>query len=102
MSMYLRVKRMKETVFLRVNPTDSFANVKAKLGGILGKEANDLRIIGSDKERIFEDEATVGDQEVENDAIVYVVYRLGEGETWEIVQVSTGAEADEGKVEDKK
>ena len=43
-----------------------------------------------------------GDQEVENDAIVYVVYRLGEGETWEIVQVSTGAEADEGKVEDKK
>jgi len=101
--MYLRVKRLKETVFLRVNPTDSFANVKGKLGSILGKDANDLRIIAADKERVFEDEATVGDQEVENDTIVYLVYRLGEGETWEIVQVSTGSEgADEGKADDKK
>ena len=63
--------------------------------------SNNLRIIGSDKERVFEDEATVGDQEVENDAIVYVVYRLGEGETWEIIEVATPGEGEEGKEQHK-
>ena len=101
MSMNLRVKRQKDTVFLRVNPTDSFAQVKLKLGGVLGRDSNNLRIIGSDKERVFEDEATVGDQEVENDAIVYVVYRLGEGETWEIIEVTTPGEGEEGKEQHK-
>ena len=98
MSMYLRGKRHKDTIFLRVNPTDSFASVKTKLGGIVSKDPATLRLIGSDRERVFEDEATVGDQEVENDAVIYLVYRLGEGATYEIIEVANeGDGGDEGK-----
>ena len=100
MSMYLRVKRQKDTIFLRVNPTDSFASVKTKLGSIVSRDPATLRLIGSDRERVFEDEATVGDQEVENDAIIYMVYQLGEGATYEIIEVADAngeAGGDEGK-----
>ena len=33
-SMYVRVKRGQQTVFLHVEPTDSFAVVKQKLGKV--------------------------------------------------------------------
>ena len=34
MSLYLRVKRQHQTCFLHVEPTDSFATVKKKLGDV--------------------------------------------------------------------
>ena len=37
-SMYVRVKRGTQTVFLHVEPTDSFAVVKQKLGKVRGTE----------------------------------------------------------------
>ena len=55
----------------------------------MNKEADTLRIIHSDKERVFEDEATVGDQEVNNDDVVYVVYRKGDSSDFEAI--SAGA-----------
>ena len=56
---------------------------------VLNKEADTLRIIHSDKERVFEDEATVGDQEVNNDDVVYVVYRKNDSNEFEAI--SSGA-----------
>ena len=46
-------------------------------------------------ERIFEDEATIGDQEVNNDDVLFVVFRKGESNDFEAI--STGASKDGGK-----
>ena len=56
---------------------------------MLSKPADQLRIIARDQEKVFEDEATIGDQEVQNGEIVYVVFKTGES-TYENIQVSTG------------
>jgi hypothetical protein len=50
-------------------------------------EPEKLRLIHSDREKIFEDEATIGDQEVSNDDVVYVVFKKGEGTEFEAVSV---------------
>lgn len=50
-------------------------------------ESDKLRLIHSDREKIFEDEATIGDQEVANDDVVYVVYKKGESTEFESVSV---------------
>ena len=60
MSMYLRVKRQKDTIFLRVNPTDSFASVKTKLGSIVSRDPATLRLIGSDRERVLRTKLPLG------------------------------------------
>jgi hypothetical protein len=55
-------------------------------------ESDKLRLIHSDREKIFEDEATIGDQEVANDDVVYVVYKKGESTEFE--SVSAGGKED--------
>ena len=50
-------------------------------------ESDKLRLIHSDREKIFEDEATIGDQEVANDDVVYVVFKKGESTEFESVSV---------------
>ena len=59
---------------------------------VLKMESDKLRLIHSDRERIFEDEATIGDQEVANDDVVYVVYKKGESTEFE--SVSAGGKED--------
>ena len=55
-------------------------------------EADKLRLIHSDREKIFEDEATIGDQEVANDDIVHVVF--GENGNFEALAVGGGGKED--------
>ena len=59
---------------------------------VLKMESDKLRLIHSDREKIFEDEATIGDQEVANDDVVYVVYKKGESTEFE--SVSAGGKED--------
>ena len=45
------------------------------------------------KSDYFEDEATIGDQQVPNDAVLYVVLKTGEGaEDFEKIDVESSAE----------
>ncbi len=55
---------------------------------VLNKDSETLRIIHSNQERVFEDEATIGDQEVNNDDVVFVVFRKGDSNDFEAI--STG------------
>jgi hypothetical protein len=50
-------------------------------------EADKLKLIHSDREKVFEDEATIGDQEVANDDIINVVFRKGESQDFEGISV---------------
>ena len=48
-------------------------------------------MIAQDREKVFEDEATVGDQEVKNDDIVYLVFKVSESD-YEPISVSGDSE----------
>ena len=62
-----------------VKTSDSFRRVKEMVGSIKEQPARKIRIVGSDKEKVFEDEATIADQEVENNAVLYWVLEISEG-----------------------
>ena len=67
---------------------------------ILKQEPDNLRF--QSREKVFEDEATVGDQEIENDHIIYCTFRRGEGDAWEEIDVApAGGTAEPGASEKK-
>ena len=63
---------------------------------IFSKQADELRVYANDKEKIFEDEATIGDQEVQNGEVIYVTFRTGEN-TFEDVKVAAAGGDGEGE-----
>mmetsp|Transcript_13396 Transcript_13396/g.25822 ORF Transcript_13396/g.25822 Transcript_13396/m.25822 type:complete len:86 (+) Transcript_13396:72-329(+) len=82
MSIYVRVKRQDQTVFLRAEPSDTFRAVKSALGEILSLAPDDIKLYAKDKETVLEDEGTVGGFEVNNDDIIYWGQRM-DGSTFE-------------------
>ena len=72
--MYVRVKRKAQTVFLNVEPSNSFTVLKKKLGDLTQREAARIRLVASDKVKVLEDEATIGDQQIETDSIIYMLF----------------------------
>ena len=67
---------------------------------ILKQEPDNLRF--QSREKVFEDEATVGDQEIENDDIVYCTFRRGEGDSWEDIDITTTGDAQASEASEKK
>ncbi|CAN0243961.1 unnamed protein product [Pylaiella littoralis] len=80
MSMYIRLKRHNSTVFMHCEPADNFASIKAKAGKLLNIEQGQIGLFATrDKARELVDLATIGDQEIANDQVLYVVKRSGDG-----------------------
>mmetsp|Transcript_17070 Transcript_17070/g.25246 ORF Transcript_17070/g.25246 Transcript_17070/m.25246 type:complete len:95 (-) Transcript_17070:125-409(-) len=80
MSMYLRLKRKNATLFLYVEPTSEFREIKSKIGDLIKVDPNTIGLFGSeDKSKELIDSATVDDQEIKNDQIVYFLYKNGSG-----------------------
>ncbi len=71
--MYVRVKRQKQTVFLYTDPSENIADLKKKLAEILSVPANRLRLIYNDV--VLDDGKTVGDHKIENEKVVFVVFK---------------------------
>jgi hypothetical protein len=72
-SIYIRVKRANQTVFLYAEPSDSVGEVKNKLAHINKVPVDNLRLIFNNSP--LEDNKTLGDYKIENDAIVLLVYK---------------------------
>lgn len=72
-SIYIRVKRANQTVFLYAEPSDSVGDVKNKLFHINKVPVENLRLIFNNSP--LEDNKTLGDYKIENDAIVLLVYK---------------------------
>ncbi|KAL4853417.1 Elongin-B [Chlorella vulgaris] len=73
MSMYVRVKREKLTVFMHLDPTDTIAVLKDKLQELVQKPAADQQLY---KEGVLlEDDKTLAELRVENDDELAVAYR---------------------------
>lgn len=49
--MHLRVKRKNETMFLLVEPSDSFGKLRAKVAEIAGQKTERVRLLRADKVR---------------------------------------------------
>ncbi|CAM9588928.1 unnamed protein product [Laminaria digitata] len=63
---------------MHCEPADSFASVKAKAGKLMGIEQGQIGLFATrDKARELVDLATIGDQEISNDQVLYVVKRSG-------------------------
>eukprot|EP01031_Cornospumella_fuschlensis_P031410 gene31410-37968_t len=88
MSMYIRLKRKNQTIFLHVEPSNSFGQIKARIAEILNMpDPNRIQLIANDKKKELVDLATVSDQEVKSDDIVYMVFAKEVGGGWEELQV---------------
>eukprot|EP01039_Chlorochromonas_danica_P011293 gene11293-12598_t len=88
MSMYVRLKRKNQTIFLHVEPSNSFGQIKQRVAEVLSlPDPNRIQLLASDKKRELVDLATVSDQEVKNDDILYMVFAKEVGGGWEDLQV---------------
>ncbi|DBB07414.1 hypothetical protein WJX82_009855 [Trebouxia sp. C0006] len=85
MSMYVRIKRSKTTIFLHVEPTDTILEVKQKL--------QELTQQGPETQRLYlgrtmlEDARQLAELKVENDDVIALTYQQGDG-SWEDVNIA--------------
>ncbi|CAM9204241.1 unnamed protein product, partial [Ectocarpus sp. 4 AP-2014] len=97
---YIRLKRHNTTVFMHCEPADNFATIKAKAGKLMNIEQGQIGLFATrDKARELVDLATIGDQEIDNDQVLYVVKRSGDGYEDVSVANTDGSTPTEGDVE---
>mmetsp|Transcript_12429 Transcript_12429/g.39363 ORF Transcript_12429/g.39363 Transcript_12429/m.39363 type:complete len:132 (-) Transcript_12429:86-481(-) len=94
MSMYVRVKRGKQTFFLLVEPSDTVLELKQKVQALTDKPVELQRLLIDNV--AMEDAKTLADMKVENDAIIALTYGIEvdgeEGEkllNWEPINIET-------------
>ncbi|KAG7669510.1 putative Polyubiquitin-B [Nannochloris sp. 'desiccata'] len=82
--MYVRVKRLKTTSFLHVEPTDTIGSVKAKLQDLL-QQAPERQQLYKDG-TLLEDDRSLAELKVETDDALTLVLQQEDG-SWESPQV---------------
>mmetsp|Transcript_5953 Transcript_5953/g.21783 ORF Transcript_5953/g.21783 Transcript_5953/m.21783 type:complete len:154 (+) Transcript_5953:218-679(+) len=105
-TMYVRVKRDKTTLFLQAEPSTTIAELKAQIAQLLGRPADQQRLLrlgdalqpqhasagGRQPPALpLEDDRTLAELRIENDAALALVY--GSGEEWEEPHVADPARA---------
>eukprot|EP00879_Flechtneria_rotunda_P005965 GHRR01006271.1.p1 GENE.GHRR01006271.1~~GHRR01006271.1.p1 ORF type:complete len:106 (+),score=13.95 GHRR01006271.1:293-610(+) len=99
MSMYIRVKRKKTTVFLQVEPTDTVLEVKQKLQALVEWPPHKLQLFKEphNQPTVLEDAKKLADLRVENDEVVAMAYLQDDG-NWEAIDITpVGAEDSTGQ-----
>ena len=79
-AMYLRVKRLKQTIFLLCDPADTGADVKDKLTGLLEVPPESQRLLWDAQEGRIEvnPDTTLAAQSIPNDTVVFLTLKTGE------------------------
>ena len=49
MTMYIRLKRKNQTIFLHVEPSNTFAQIKQKISEIFSMDASHIMLFANDK-----------------------------------------------------
>eukprot|EP00178_Gracilaria_changii_P021969 TRINITY_DN65048_c0_g1_i1.p1 TRINITY_DN65048_c0_g1~~TRINITY_DN65048_c0_g1_i1.p1 ORF type:complete len:102 (+),score=22.47 TRINITY_DN65048_c0_g1_i1:22-306(+) len=91
MSMYVRVKRKKTTMFILCEATDTITTLKTKLQSLVSAPPDNQRLLL--KDNVLADAKTLGDQKVDNDAIVYLLLKKEGSSEWETVEVDDFSKA---------
>ena len=69
------MKRKNETIFMHVEPSDSFATVKAKCGEVYGVPPSSVGLFLEDQKTEVMDLSTISDLEISNDAVLTFVLK---------------------------
>lgn len=85
MSMYVRVKREKMTVFLHCDGTDTVAQIKGKLQELMQKPAEEQRLFRGGV--ALEEEKTLAELGVANDDELGVAFKLEGSDEFEPVNI---------------
>lgn len=85
MSMYVRVKRKKTTVFLHVEPTDTVLEVKQKLQELVEQPPEKQQLFKVNT--LLEDAKKLVDLRVENDDILALTFQQEDG-TFEPIDIT--------------
>ena len=70
-------------MFLHCEPSQTFASLKARLAENFGLEPTNILLFANDKKRELLDLATISDQEIKNDDIVYMCFPRENGTGFE-------------------
>jgi len=98
MSIYIRVKRKNQTIFLYTDASEKVADVKAKIAKINAEDKKNTEHIGLIyNDNHLDNDKTVAESKVENDNIVYLVYKKDGSNDWETVDVHKPKTAEEEK-----
>ena len=93
MAMYVRIKRKHQTIFQTVNPSDSFLSLKEKISPLVKEAPEDIQLWASvDQQKELADLATLADQDIGNDAVVYMVFKLSNSEAFEPMDISVAVD----------
>lgn len=91
MSMHLRFKRRTTTVFLHVDPAESFLSLRERLALTINAEPSAVQLVMPDRRKEYADLATVSDQGLQSDDVVFFVLQKETG-GWEEVAESLAAQ----------
>jgi len=91
---YVRVKRKNQTVFLYADPGEKIIDVKRKLAKINEKSLEDLGLLFNDTK--LENDMTVGDYKIENDNVIFMVYKKPDSEAYEEVDIHKTSASEDG------
>ncbi|CAM9681538.1 unnamed protein product [Phaeothamnion confervicola] len=84
------------TIFMHVEPSDTFQSIKHRAAGLLDPKQDESRVglfSATDKAKQLADLATIADQEIQNDQILYVLVQSGG--VWEEFDVPTSPVGEE-------
>mmetsp|Transcript_31209 Transcript_31209/g.83737 ORF Transcript_31209/g.83737 Transcript_31209/m.83737 type:complete len:107 (-) Transcript_31209:8-328(-) len=89
MSMYIKIKRQRQTIFLNCEPGDTIISLKQKIKAINSVPAEDQRLIVPEDKVVCDDNKTVRECKLEDGMIVALVYRRGteSSQEWEDIEI---------------
>ena len=79
-SMYVRIKREKQTIFMYCEPTDTVFHLKEKVSPLVKKSPEDIALYHK-KAQVTDDKKTIGDCSIQNDDVLQMTFC--ENGTWE-------------------
>eukprot|EP00802_Teleaulax_amphioxeia_P029379 Tamp_31448.p1 GENE.Tamp_31448~~Tamp_31448.p1 ORF type:complete len:120 (+),score=31.07 Tamp_31448:49-360(+) len=89
MSMYVRVKRQRQTIFLHCEPTDTILHLKKKIQAINNVETDDQRLIWIEEKMIYDETKTLKECKLEDGGTIALIYKKSaDPPEWEEVDIS--------------
>mmetsp|Transcript_28895 Transcript_28895/g.94466 ORF Transcript_28895/g.94466 Transcript_28895/m.94466 type:complete len:95 (+) Transcript_28895:52-336(+) len=85
-SMYVRVKRLKTTMFMHVEPSETVLELKQKIQSLTEKSVEDQRLMLDTV--VLDDAKPLAEMKVENDCVLALTYRIPDSDDFEPVEIS--------------
>lgn len=85
--MYVRIKQFKTTIFLHCDPIDTVLQLKERIKQLLNISEEHQRlyaVVGDDE---LQNDATLEELKIANDAVLYLTRFNEESQTWENINI---------------